>query len=431
MAWSFPLTRIAGTTIYVHGTFILLIAYVLWQQETLTIGSIFFSLLLLILVFTCVTLHELGHSITARRCGIPVDKIVLWPFGGTAHMTRQPDKPRHELFISAAGPLVNVVIAGVALVILTPMALASGDDPGFWNDTSQLSFSNLLLWLFMINTILVLFNLIPALPLDGGRILRSVLLMLVSRAQAARIMKIVGFVFAGIIGLIGIVTLDFFLLFVALAMVASANHALPEDFATESHAAAPTPPTDASVDTVAAEAHPRTGETPPPQTAIPREDPYKTGPLHESQLEAHEQPTAQEDPAASDTSQIGLFAVLNFLLAGIALLGCALVCLLLLYGIFFSGDPIDEIIILTIVIFFLGLLPNGIAFVLFLLAGIGLLRRKVWGYYTHIAAAILAALSIIGLVYTIPALIYSFKPEFRVGFFHNQSNQPPSAPIAA
>ncbi len=95
IGWSLPIARIAGTTVYVHWTFALLIAYVLLQQETLTVDSIASSLLLLVVVFTCVVLHELGHSLTARMYGIPVDAIVLWSFGGAAHLAREPEKPHH------------------------------------------------------------------------------------------------------------------------------------------------------------------------------------------------------------------------------------------------------------------------------------------------------------------------------------------------
>lgn len=229
MRWALLLTRIAGIPIYIHSTFVLLVVYVFWQLETFTLASILFSLITLVLVFVSVILHELGHSITARLCGLPVEKIVLWPFGGTAHLAREPARPRHELLIAAAGPAVNLLLAGAAMIVLI-LTVTAEPNPFAWNDLSQqLSLFNLTLWLFMVNMFLVLFNLIPALPLDGGRILRSVLLILAIRQHAATIMKIVGWLFAGIIGLTGILLVDVFLIVVALIMAVAARHAITPD----------------------------------------------------------------------------------------------------------------------------------------------------------------------------------------------------------
>ncbi len=153
--------------------------------------------------------------------------------------------------------------------------------------------------------------------------------------------------------------------------------------------------------------------------ATPRENRYKTGPLHESQLESHKQPVAQNAPTASGTIAVEVFAVLNLILAGFVFIGWTLICLALLYDIFYSEIEGETVIGVSLFL----ILPGFIGFLLFLLSGIGLLRRSVWGYYTHLAVAILMALTIVGLIYAVPALILMFKPAFRARFFPHQVHQ--------
>ncbi|MFQ3684490.1 site-2 protease family protein, partial [Roseiflexus sp.] len=275
----------------------------------------------------------------------------------------------------------------------------------------SLSFDYLIAWILATNIFLALFNLIPALPLDGGRILRSVLLMLVSRARTALMMKIVGFTCAGIIALISIVTQDFFLLFVALLIAVASANPFPENIAAESPAEATSQQPDTSAGL--------TAEAPALQMVTPRENRYKTGPLPESHLEGHKQPVTQNAPTASGAIAVEVFAVLNLILAGLTFIIWVLICAVLLYDFFSSEIDATTVIAVSLII----LLPGLIYFLLLLLSGIGLMRRNVWGYYVHLAVAILMALTIVGLVYAVPALIFMSKPAFRARFFRHQSHQ--------
>lgn len=203
MNWAFRFTRVAGIDIKIHVTFflILVLGAIQWGGRFGAAGA-FFGVLLMILLFVCVTLHELGHSLVAQRFGVPVREIVLLPLGGVALMARNPSKPLHELLIAAAGPLVNVLIAGAllaatgatsALDVLNGQGLVAGELPAP-------SFQLLLIWLLAANVSLVLFNLIPAFPLDGGRMLRAVLAMTMSYQRATRIAAVIGQLIAVALG---------------------------------------------------------------------------------------------------------------------------------------------------------------------------------------------------------------------------------------
>ncbi len=221
MGWSFRIARIAGIDIRVHLTFALILAlgaYGGWLSDGFT-GALF-GVLLMILLFTCVTLHELGHSIAAQRFGIPVREIVLLPLGGVAFLARNPTNPWHELIIAIAGPLVNVVIAIVlALATGTAYALGVVDLAALQLQGGAFprpSLEGLILWLLQANVSLVLFNLIPAFPLDGGRVLRAVLALLIGMPRATRVAALIGQVFAVGFGVIGVLTGNLVLALVAI-----------------------------------------------------------------------------------------------------------------------------------------------------------------------------------------------------------------------
>src|SRR5512142_3364427 len=139
MGWSFEIARIRGISIKVHVTFFIIVFLFASQWYNMTNGSAAgatFGIILVLLLFLCVTLHELGHSLVAQHYGIPVRQITLLPLGGIAQISKNPDTPLHELLIAAAGPLVNFVIAAIlALVLgaeaglgrLTPTGILSGD----------------------------------------------------------------------------------------------------------------------------------------------------------------------------------------------------------------------------------------------------------------------------------------------------------------
>jgi stage IV sporulation protein FB len=154
----------------------------------------------IIAVFACVLLHELGHAVAARRYGIATPDITLLPIGGLARLSRLPDRPSEEIVIALAGPAVNVVIAVLLIVVfgahIDPNAMAELENPA----------AGFLARLAAVNVLLVLFNLIPAFPMDGGRVLRALIAFRLGRRQAteiaARIGQAIAFGF-GFLGLIG------------------------------------------------------------------------------------------------------------------------------------------------------------------------------------------------------------------------------------
>lgn len=220
MSWSFKIAEISGIPIRVHVTFflILVLGAVQWGSITGTAEGALFGIILMVLLFTCVTLHELGHSIAARAFGIPVRDITLLPLGGVAQITKNPEKPIHELIIAAAGPLVNVVIAGILFMIVgASLAAAMLDGQGLLPaGLNQPSLETLLFWLLAANITLVLFNLIPAFPLDGGRIFRALLAMGLGYPRATRIASAIGQVIAIGLGLFGFLTGNFILVLIAV-----------------------------------------------------------------------------------------------------------------------------------------------------------------------------------------------------------------------
>jgi len=171
LGWSINLFRIRGIRISLHFSFLLLLAYVCdegWREAGLP--GLLWSAGIFLAFFTCVVLHELGHSLTAMRFGVTVRRILLMPIGGMAEFDRIPRKPSQELLITIAGPAVNFVIAGVLWLIVGLPGAA--DD-----DSMAMSFKALAQVLALWNIRIGLFNLIPAFPMDGGRILRAFLAM--------------------------------------------------------------------------------------------------------------------------------------------------------------------------------------------------------------------------------------------------------------
>jgi Zn-dependent protease len=148
---------------------------------------------LVLIVFVCVVLHEYGHALTAQRFGINTRDITLLPIGGVASLERMPEDPKQEFWITVAGPMVNLVIAGLAFVVIALSGVTL-----FFSDLllGATSWTAVLSFIFVANLSLFLFNLIPAFPMDGGRILRSLLAMRWSRDAATRIAALVGRAFA-------------------------------------------------------------------------------------------------------------------------------------------------------------------------------------------------------------------------------------------
>jgi Zn-dependent protease len=180
MIWSLRLFRIAGTDVKVHATFLLLLGF-FWLQGG---GA---AALMLLGIFGCVLLHEFGHIAMARRFGVRTPDVILLPIGGIARLERMPEEPRQELLIAIAGPLVTLAIAALLYAWLA----ATGEPPTLVSGLDALG-GSYVEELYRINVLLLLFNLIPAFPMDGGRVLRALLASRLGLARATRIAASVG-----------------------------------------------------------------------------------------------------------------------------------------------------------------------------------------------------------------------------------------------
>ena len=211
MKWSFKLIRLAGIDVYVHATFFILILWIglsYWQVEG-SLAAVFNGIGFILALFACVVLHEFGHALTARRYGIRTLHITLLPIGGVAAIERMPDDPKQEIAVALAGPAVNVVIAlGLWLWLAVGNALVPVD---------QLSLTGgpFIERLMVINIVLAVFNLIPAFPMDGGRVLRAALAMRMTHNRATQVAARVGQGLALWLGLMGLLY-NPFLIFIAL-----------------------------------------------------------------------------------------------------------------------------------------------------------------------------------------------------------------------
>jgi Zn-dependent protease len=185
-----------GIGVFIHPTFWILPLYILIQSWGLGTPMIMLNLVVLAAAMGCVVLHEYGHALTARYFGVRTRDITLYPIGGVARLERLTEKPVEELLVAVAGPAVNVVIAGLLFVALAVGSLAFG-----WSLTEPNPFLVFLYSLLAINAILVGFNLIPAFPMDGGRVFRALLAMSVGRLRATEIASKLGIVMAVCIGL--------------------------------------------------------------------------------------------------------------------------------------------------------------------------------------------------------------------------------------
>jgi Zn-dependent protease len=200
---SFKIGSVFGITVRVHWMFVALVAFLVWIDKDNPLGTF----LLLLVLFGVVFLHELGHSLVARHFGIRVLDITFWLLGGMARMSEIPEKPKVEALIAIAGPAVNFALAALTV----PVMIAAGlidliDESGIaasWNTVM----GRLALGFLFINLALGVFNLVPAFPMDGGRVLRAFFGVYSDWITATRRAVAVGRFFAGLMILIGLYSL--------------------------------------------------------------------------------------------------------------------------------------------------------------------------------------------------------------------------------
>jgi len=216
--WSFRLGTVLGIPIRVHFTFLILLAFFSFSEASRSgTAAGLGSLLFMVLLFSCVLLHELGHCVVARRFGVTIASITLYPFGGIAVLNEIPREPSREILIAIAGPVVNFFIAAglfVSVVFLMPSEHL---------ELSALTGADLLGSLFSANLLLGLFNLIPAYPMDGGRILRGILASRMPYATATHWAARIGKIFGGLFVLGGIVLQDWWLPVLGVFLYIGAN----------------------------------------------------------------------------------------------------------------------------------------------------------------------------------------------------------------
>jgi Zn-dependent protease/CBS domain-containing protein len=200
MSWSFRIGKLFGIDVRMHFTFVLLLAFIGLRHwmETQNLAAALTGVGFFIALFACVLLHEFGHALTARKFGIKTRDITLLPIGGLAQLERMPDKPMQEFWVAVAGPAVNVVIATLIFAYL--IATSSLVPINQMKATG----SSFLAQLAMVNVLLVLFNMLPAFPMDGGRVLRALLATRLEYARATNIAARLGQLMACLLGLVGL-----------------------------------------------------------------------------------------------------------------------------------------------------------------------------------------------------------------------------------
>jgi len=199
MKWSLKIGRFAGIDVFVHVTFFLLVGWValMHWQEGQSVPATLSGVILILAIFVCVVLHEYGHALMARRYGIPTRDIILLPVGGVARLEKMPTQPIQELWVALAGPAVNVAIA-MGLYLWLNLTAS-------WEPVQSLTVSTgpFLERLMFVNIFMIAFNMLPAFPMDGGRILRALLALRMEYGRATHIAASFGRGMAILFGAIG------------------------------------------------------------------------------------------------------------------------------------------------------------------------------------------------------------------------------------
>jgi len=222
MKWSYRLGEIAGIGVYVHATFFLLLAFfgIASYADSRSPATAAGSVLFIIALFACVVAHEYGHALTARRFGIKTRDITLLPIGGVARLEKMPEDPAQELWVSLAGPAVSLAIAlGLFAYLTLSGALVPVTELGLTGTNAFVE------RLMVVNLFLVLFNMLPAFPMDGGRILRAILASRMDYVRATGIAASIGQTMAIAFGFIGLFTNPFLLLIAFFVWIGAAQEA--------------------------------------------------------------------------------------------------------------------------------------------------------------------------------------------------------------
>ncbi len=220
MRWSIDLGSIAGTAIRVHATFLLFLAFIgILVYRANGPEAAWDTLAFIVLIFVCVVAHEFGHVLMARRFGAKTRDVTLFPIGGVANMERVPENPSQEILVALAGPLVNLVIA-LGLMLWLGNSLTEQDFNSIGNSQASLA-----LRIAAANLILMTFNLLPAFPMDGGRVLRALLALKWGRSRATKIAAGIGQIFAFGLGFLGLFGNPFLLIIAAFVFIAAGAEA--------------------------------------------------------------------------------------------------------------------------------------------------------------------------------------------------------------
>ncbi len=208
------LGSISGIKIEVHWTFTLLLTWVVFldMQRGGNFNSALLNIVLILVLFLCVVLHELGHALMAKRYKINTQKITLLPIGGVASLEKMPEKPHQEFMVALAGPAVNVVIAFLLFLVVPVRDYFSMDTETLEKVLYAPNLQTILFSLFIANIMLVVFNLIPAFPMDGGRVLRALLSSKMDRVKATDIAANLGQVMAVLFFILGLLFNPFLIL---------------------------------------------------------------------------------------------------------------------------------------------------------------------------------------------------------------------------
>lgn len=230
MKFSLYLGQYKGIKVFIHWTFSVLLLWIIIAnaRSGMAINDSIWSILFILCIFFCVLLHEFGHALTAQKYGIQTKDIILLPIGGLARLEKLPEDPKQELYVALAGPMVNMVI----FFLLSVIVYLSGVEIDRLEET-HLDRSTIVLYLASANLLLAVFNMLPAFPMDGGRVLRALLSIRMERVKATQIagsigqLLAIGFVF---FGLFYNPILVFIGIFIFLGAQAEVNHTTQSSF---------------------------------------------------------------------------------------------------------------------------------------------------------------------------------------------------------